>query len=102
MLEQKQPDRQRTVAAESQWLTLTLLHSERPKLHRVLAFLRAIGLKVSIKQTYLRDSQQTFSKVGVFFPTFLTVVLLAATQRAFGAKMTSYQRQCDVITSHRR
>ena len=23
-------------------------------------------------------------------------------QRAFGAKMTSYQRRCDVITSHRR
>ena len=23
-------------------------------------------------------------------------------QRAFGVKMTSYQRRCDVITSHRR
>ena len=25
--------------------TLTLLHSERPKLHRVLAFLSAVGLR---------------------------------------------------------
>ena len=29
-------------------LFLTLLHSERPKLHRVLAFLSAIGLKENI------------------------------------------------------
>ena len=27
--------------------TLTLLHSEQPKLHRVLAVLSAVGLKVS-------------------------------------------------------
>ena len=29
-------------------LTLTLLHSERPKLHTILAFLRAVGLKVVV------------------------------------------------------
>ena len=31
-----------------------------------------------------------------YIPTYIL------TQRAFGAKMTSYQRRCDVITSHRR
>ena len=31
---------------ESKFFPLTLLHSERPKLHRVLAVLSAIGLKV--------------------------------------------------------
>ena len=27
---------------------------------------------------------------------------MVTSQRAFGVKMTSYQRRCDVITSHRR
>ena len=33
---------------------LTLLHSERPKLHRVLAFLSAIGLIKGCKSVYSR------------------------------------------------
>ena len=33
-------------ARYSSFLDLTLLHSERPKLHTLLAFLSAIGLKV--------------------------------------------------------
>ena len=34
---------------EALHVPLTLLHSERPKLHRVLAFLSAIGLNGHIK-----------------------------------------------------
>ena len=38
-------------------LTLTLLHSERPKLHLILAFLSAIGLK------YQKIRHQNFKKI---------------------------------------
>ena len=39
--------------------------------------------------------KQTLCFKRIFF-------ICECTQRAFGAKMTSYQRRCDVITSHRR
>ena len=46
------------------------------------------------------NEAETFS----FIPLKVTKLAsdLNLTQRAFGAKMTSYQRPCDVITSHRR
>ena len=37
--------RETTVAALSKYGVLTLLHSKRPKLHTILAFLSAVGLK---------------------------------------------------------
>ena len=33
-----------------QFPSLTLLHSERPKLHTILAFLSAKGLKIQIRE----------------------------------------------------
>ena len=46
---------------------LTLLHSEWPKLHRVLAILNAIGLKVQVRRgniaAYKEDPAQYFFSV---------------------------------------
>ena len=43
-------------------MQLTLLHSERPKLYTILAFLSAIGLKVTSLTAYVKVSKNfTFS-----------------------------------------
>ena len=66
-----------------QYYILTLLHSERPKLHTILAFMSAIGLKcLSIwtdqtEQTVQTHSQKEQSDQGLHcLPFNLNTVLL--------------------------
>ena len=40
-----------------QSIILTLLHSERPKLYTILAFLSAVGLKGDLKENKIRLEQ---------------------------------------------
>ena len=46
--------RGRKTTMQHNHMLLTLLHSERPKLHRVLAILSAIGLKCFCNQSALK------------------------------------------------
>ena len=53
----------------SQFFPLTLLHSEWPKLHRVLAVLSAVGLRVKpiSKSDLTMRSKQEFMQVSIIF-----------------------------------
>ena len=56
---------ERNCSTESQFFPLTLLHSERSKFHRVLAFLSAIGLRVDniLEGCVTQGNQQEIAKV---------------------------------------
>ena len=53
----------------SKFFPLTLSHSERPKLHRVLAVLSAVGLRVEpiSKSDLTKRSEQEFMQVSIIF-----------------------------------
>ena len=52
---------------KEEYLSLTLLHSERPKLHTILAFLRAIGLKTNILVYWVPCSYYSTSQCNWYF-----------------------------------
>ena len=49
-------------------ILLTVLHSERPKLHTILAFLSAIGLKGAPVCVFMKKEKHVLSRLCVLRP----------------------------------
>ena len=62
------------------YISLTLLHSERPKLYTILAFLSAIGLKKSLVADLLSLTVLTENQLLLYF--LLKVVRSVCTAKA--------------------